>query len=342
MNAEVKRVKNQNINENGFRESITRFREIGLLAFIIIFAVIIQFNNSKFLSFENINDLLKNCALYGILAIGMMMVIITRGIDLSIGATLALAGMTTALTVSKYPGLPIIGALGIGIGIGIACGLIIGLIIAKVKILPIIATLGMMNIYRGLTYIISNGAWVSANQMSDSFKSIATGSFLSINTLIWIVIVLFLIAYYFLEYSRTGRKIYAVGSNPDSAVISGINCDKIYLLVYTIMGALSGLAGVLYVSKFASAQGDSATGYELSVIAVCVIGGVNIAGGSGRIVGIILGTILFGIINNALPLINVSAFWQSALQGIIILFAVLLNVFFKRSVDRSNLSRRAI
>ncbi len=338
----MKKLKNKEIKDNSFRESISKFREIGLLAFIIIFAVIVQLNNSKFFSFENINDLLKNCAIYGILAIGMMMVIITRGIDLSIGATLALAGMSTALVVSKNPGLPIIGALGIGIGVGLACGIIIGLIVAGIRILPIIATLGMMNIYRGLTYIISNGSWVSANQMSDAFKSISTTSFLNINMLIWIALASFLIAFYFLEYSRTGRKIYAVGSNPDSAVVSGIECGRIYLLVYTIMGALAGLAGVLYVSKYASAQGDSATGYELSVIAVCVIGGVNIAGGSGRIIGVVLGTILFGIINNALPLISVSEFWQSALQGIIILFAVLLNVFIKRSVDKGNLSRRAI
>jgi Ribose/xylose/arabinose/galactoside ABC-type transport systems, permease components len=254
--------------------------------------------------------------------------------------------MTTALMDIHYAGLPVVAELAIGIGVGVVCGVIIAFLIAKIKILPIIATLGMMNVYRGLTFILDSnfnrGNWVSANQMSDGFKSISTSSFLGVSSLIWIVAALFIVALYFMEHTRTGRKIYAVGSNPDSAVISGINCDKIIFLVYVIMGALSGLAGVLYVSKFASAQGDSASGYELSVIAICVIGGVNIAGGSGRILGIVLGTVLFGIIFNALPLVNVSEFWQMALQGMIILIAVLLNVFIKRSVDRSNLIRRAI
>ena len=322
--------------------SIVNFRQIGLLAFIVILSIAIQFANGNYLTFENLHDMLKNAAILGILSIGMMMVIITRGIDLSIGATLALSGMSTALSVAAYPGLPSIVAILIGIGVGTVCGIIIGLLVAKLNILPIIATLGMMNVFRGLTYIISGGAWVSANQMSQSFKAISTGTFLKISTLIWIAVILFIAAYYFLEHTRIGRRIYAVGSNPESARVSGINLSKIYLIVYSVMGALAGLAGVLWVSKFASAQGDTALGYELSVIAACVLGGVSIAGGSGKISGILLGTLLLGIIQNALPLVNISAFWQSALQGLIILLAVLLNVVVKRAVDKRNLSRRAI
>ena len=322
--------------------SIVNFRQIGLLAFIVILSIAIQFANGNYLTFENLHDMLKNAAILGILSIGMMMVIITRGIDLSIGATLALSGMSTALSVAAYPGLPSIVAILIGIGVGTVCGIIIGLLVAKLNILPIIATLGMMNVFRGLTYIISGGAWVSANQMSHSFKAISTSTFLKISTLIWIAVILFIAAYYFLEHTRTGRRIYAVGSNPESARVSGINLSKIYLIVYSVMGALAGLAGVLWVSKFASAQGDTALGYELSVIAACVLGGVSIAGGSGKISGILLGTLLLGIIQNALPLVNISAFWQSALQGLIILLAVLLNVVVKRAVDKRNLSRRAI
>jgi rhamnose transport system permease protein len=133
-----------------------------------------------------------------------------------------------------------------------------------------------------------------------------------------------------------------VGSNPESARVSGINNEKILFMVYTIMGALSGLAGVLWVSKFASAQGDTATGYELSVIAACVLGGVSIDGGSGKVPGAIMGALLLGMLNNALPLINVSPFWQQAIQGFIILVAVIVNTVVKRSVDRKNLSRRKI
>ncbi len=270
------------------------------------------------------------------------MVIITRGIDLSIGATLALSGMITALTVSAYQGLHPIVAILLGTVIGMAAGGIIGLLIAKVNILPIIATLGMMNVYRGLTFIVGNGGWVSAYQMPDSFVAIATSTFLGINTLVWIAAVLYIVAYYFLNHTRTGRQIYAVGSNPESAKISGINCVFIIFLVYTIMGGLAGLSGVLWVSKFASAQGDTATGYELTVIAACVLGGVSMAGGVGKISGILLGALLLGILQNALPLINVSAFWQQAIQGAIILIAVLSNVLIKRNSDKKNLARREI
>jgi rhamnose transport system permease protein len=178
--------------------------------------------------------------------------------------------------------------------------------------------------------------------MPEQFKGIATGRILGINTLIFIAIIIYVISFYFINYTRTGRQIYAVGSNPESAKISGINNEKILFLVYVIMGALAGLAGVLWVSKFASAQGDTAMGYEMSVIAACVLGGVSVAGGSGKISGLIMGSILLGILQNALPLIMVSPFWQQAIQGVIILAAVLLNTYVKRRVDKNNLLRRKI
>lgn len=322
--------------------SISKFRELGLLGFIIVISIIVQLRNPSFLTLDNINDILTNTAILGILSVGMMLVIITRGIDLSIGATLALSGMISALTVSAYPGIHPIFAILLGMLIGTICGCVIGLLVAKANILPIIATLGMMNVYRGLTFLASNGKWVSADQMSTTFKNIATGSVLGINTLIFIAIIIYIVFYYFINHTRTGRQVYAVGSNPESAKISGINNAKILWMVYTIMGALAGLAGVLWVSKFASAQGDTAMGYELNVIAACVLGGVSIAGGSGKISGIILGALLLGILNNALPLINVSPFWQQAIQGLIILIAVIVNVMVKRGVDRNNLMRRKI
>lgn len=322
--------------------AIGNFRELGLLLFIIILAVLVQMRNPRFLTLENINDLVKNTAILSILTVGMMLVIITKGIDLSIGATVALAGMISALTVSSNPGMSPVVVMLIGAVVGLVCGALVGLLTSKFRVLPIIATLGMMNVFRGLTYMISGGKWVSANQMPTSFKAIATSNIIGINTLIFIAIVIYIVFYYFVNYTRTGRQIYAVGSNPESAQISGINNDKILWMVYTIMGVLAGLAGVLWVSKFASAQGDTATGYELNVIAACVLGGVNAAGGSGTISGVLLGSLLFGILNNALPLINVSPFWQQAIQGIIILAAILMNTIVKRNVDRRNLMRRKV
>lgn len=322
--------------------NIGKVREIGLLMFIVILSVGVQLRNDNFLTLENINDLMTNTAILSILAIGMMLVIITRGIDLSIGATLALAGMSSALLVSKNPDMSPILVIFIGIVIGMLCGAVVGGLIAKINILPIIATLGLMNVFRGITFIISGGKWVSAHQMPVSFKAIATGKILGINTLIFVAIIIYIIFYYFINHTRTGRQIYATGSNPESAKISGIDTDRIIWMVYTIMGGLSGLAGVLWVSKFASAQGDTASGYELNVIAACVLGGVAISGGIGKISGLLMGTLLLGILNNALPLINVSPFWQNAIQGLVILAAVIMNALIKRNVDANNLRRRKI
>jgi rhamnose transport system permease protein len=318
------------------------FRELGLLVFIVVICVIVQLRNHSFLTLSNIADLLTNTAILSILAVGMMMVILTRGIDLSVGATIALAGMVSALTVSSFRAISPLLSIVEGMAVGTVAGALIGLLIARFNILPIIATLGFMNIIRGLTYVVSKGEWVSAYQMSDGFKAIATGTVLGVSTPIIIAVVINLAFFYFINHMKTGRQIYAVGSNPEAADISGIPRKRIILLVYTVQGALAGLGGVIWVAKFASAQSDTANGFELSVIAATVLGGVSIAGGSGKVSGLILGTILFGILNNALPLINVSPFWQQAIQGIVILAAVLTNVLVKRNSQRMALRRRAI
>ena len=323
-------------------DSTRSFRDAGLLGFIVALSILVQCLNPSFLSIENLADMAKNTAILSILSVGMMLVIITRGIDLSIGATLALSGMVAASTVSAMKDTHPLVAIALGIAIGLVCGSIVGTLVAKGKVLPIIASLGLMNIFRGITFLVSDGKWVSANQMPASFKGIAFSTFLGINTLIWIALVIYLLAWWFLTWNRTGRQIYAVGSNPDSARVSGINIERILFLVYTIMGGLSGLAGVLWVSKFASAQGDTAMGFELSVIAACVLGGVSIAGGSGRISGILLGTLLLGILNNAMPLVNVSPFWQTFIQGSIILVAVMINALVKRRAVRKTLQKRKI
>ncbi len=318
------------------------FRELGLLIFIIVLSAIFQLRNPKFLSIANIKDLLANTAILSILAVGMMMVIITRGIDLSIGSTMALSGMITSLTVSAHPDISPFASLVQGMAIGLAAGLVIGVLVAYFKILPIIATLGLMNILRGMTYLISKGKWVSAYQMSAGFKNLSTGTTLGINNLILFAIVIYILYTYFINQTRTGRYIYAVGSSPDTAELIGIKRTRIVLLVYALMGLLAGLAGVLWVSKFASAQGDTAVGYEMNVIAATVLGGVSVAGGRGKVSGIILGSILFGILANALPLINISPFWQQFIQGLVILAAIMSNVLLQRRNDTLVLKKRAI
>ncbi len=321
---------------------IAKYREVGLLGFIVLLSIIIQFLNPQFLTLGNLNDLFTNASILIILAIGMFLVLLTRGIDLSIAATLALSGMITAQTVSAFPSLHPLLAIVIGIIVGLICGLVLGFLVSKLGVLPIIASLGLMYVYRGMTFMVAGGEWINAHQMPASFKSIATSNILGVNTLIFIAIIVFLFFYYFMTYTVTGRRIYAVGSNPESAEISGINNNKVLMLVYSIMGGLSGLSGVLWVSQYASAQGNTASGYELTVIAACILGGVSINGGVGKITGVLLGALLLGVLNNALPLIHVSPFWQSAIEGAVILFAVLFNVIVKQKYEKNQLLRRVI
>ena len=319
-----------------------RFREVGLVFFIVLVSIVIQFRNHEFLTPVNINNILINTAILSILSVGMMMVLLTGGIDLSIGATIAFSGMVTALTVREKIPLPVSLLIVESIIVGALMGLVIGILIARFSILPIIASLGMMNVIRGLTYLVSKGAWVSAYQMSPEFKALATSKFLGVNNLIVFALVIYVAFYYFINFTRTGRRIYAVGSSPEAAEVIGLPRKRIITLVYVLMGALSGLAGILWVSKFASAQGDTAVGYEMNVIASCVLGGVSVSGGRGKVGGLILGVILFGILANALPLIKVSPFWQQAIQGFVILAAIITNVLIKRNSDKLTLRKRAI
>jgi rhamnose transport system permease protein len=319
-----------------------RFRELGLVAFIAVVVIIIQFRNPEFLTVLNLRNLLNNTAILGILSVGMMMVLITGGIDLSIGATMALSGMVTALTVSAHQGIPAILLVFESVLVGAAVGVVVGLLVARFSILPIIASLGMMNVVRGLTYLVSKGQWVSAYQMSTGFKNLATGSVLGINNLVFIAVIIYIVFYYWINYTRTGRRMYAVGSNPEAAEVTGLPKKRIVFLAYVLMGALAGLGGILWVAKFASAQGDTAAGYEMNVIASCVLGGVSVSGGRGKVPGLILGVILFGILANALPLVKVSPFWQQAIQGFVILAAIITNVLIKRNNDRAVLRRRII
>lgn len=323
--------------------SLAKNRELLLLAIIVVLAVIVQLRNEQFLTFENIGDIFVDTAILSMVAVGMMMVIITTGIDLSIASNMAFCGMAVSMYIFKVnSSLPPSLALLMGILIGGLLGALNGLIISKGKVPPIIATLGTMNIYRGFTFIVGQGEWVNAHEMSDSFKQIALGKTLGINNLIFIAILIYILFFYILNYTKTGRRIYAVGSNSDAVRISGIQADRILIFVYTAMGMICGLAGVLWTSRYAVAQGDSCIGFEMFVIASCVLGGVSISGGRGKIQGVLLGAILIGLINNALPMLLISHFWKQAIQGFIILVAILSNTIILRRSKARSISRRSI
>lgn len=336
-------MKNKSLLKNSKLGEALRSREASLLLVMILLVAVIQWRSGgKFLSGNVIYQLTQNYAYTAVLAFGMLLVLLIGGIDISVGATLALSGMSTCLMMRDGYITNSVVAFGFSILIGLVCGLVIGFTISKGKVIPIIATLGMQYIYRGLTYFVSGTLWVPSDEMLDSYKAFALGDILGINNLVWIVIVLFVVMLVFLKWTNLGRQIYAVGSNPDAAKISGIHLDRVKIIVYAINGAIAGLAGAMYTSFYASAQGNMATGAEMDVIAACVIGGVSLNGGQGSAFGVLLGAITIAIIGKSLSLVGIDPFWQQALKGAIILVAVVINVLVQRNAARKALEGREI
>lgn len=321
---------------------IARVREIGIFVFTTFLVAVVSLRSPYFLTADNFIDILLDIAALAIVAIGQMMVILTRGIDLSVASVLALSGMVVGMTVSSHWGMPPLLAVLMGIALGILAGGLNGLLVTRGRVPPIIATLGTMSIYRGLVFAVSGGAWVDAAEMPDSFKWLARGTTLWVPNLVLFAALVAIVFYYFLNHTRIGREIYAIGSNPDGARVVGVRVNRVLFLVYMLSGALSGMAGVLWVSRYASAQSDSAMGFELQTVAAGVIGGVSTLGGSGTIPGVLLGSLLLGIMINALNLVRISPFWKLAMQGLIIILAVVSDVLISRRLQRALTLRRAV
>lgn len=336
-------MKNRTLRKNSPLGELLRSRETSLLLVMVLLCAVIQWRSGgRFLTANVITQLTQNYSYIGVMSFGMLLVLLIGGIDISVGATVALSGMSTCLLMRDGVITSPLVAYLFSIAVGSVCGLIIGLIIAKGKVIPIIATLGMQYIYRGLTYLVSGTLWVSSDKMLPGYKAFAQGSFLGINNLFWLVILVFVAAMIFLKWSGFGRQIYAVGSNESAAQISGINIDRVKIVVYTINGALSGLTGAMFTSMYASAQGSMASGSEMDVIAACVIGGVSLNGGQGSAFGVLLGAITIAIISKSLSLVGIDAFWQQALKGAVILLAVLINAVVQRAAARRTLEGRDI
>ena len=228
---------------------------------------------------------------------------------------------------------------------GAACGAVNGLVIAYGKVLPIVATLGMQYIIYGASHLVSGGQAVYRKDMSEAFIQFTRESFLGLNSKAWIMMAAFLLLFLFITYARRGRYLYAVGSNREAAEMSGINPKTTILTAHVIMGVLAGLAGMLYASHDNKVTQDMAMGYEMYVIAACVIGGVSVTGGFGKILGVALGALTIGVINNGLTMLRLtgnSEFWKKAIQGALILIAVVTNVYIKRGHERRVLRERRI
>jgi rhamnose transport system permease protein len=303
--------------------NIVRFREAGISVFIFILIVAVTLRNPAFLTADNFQDILLNISILAIVALGQTVVILTRGIDLSVSSIIGLVAMMVAFVVKQNQDMPIVLVVVLGMALGAVLGIFNSLIITYGKVPPIIATLGTLSIYRGLVFFYSQGTWINSFELPKSFKLLSKGTPLGLPNMVIIAILVAIIVYYFLNHTRTGREIYAVGSNPDAAQFAGIRKDRIIFLVYLISGIASGLAAVLWASRFESGQTNTALGFELQTVAAAVVGGVSISGGVGTVPGVLLGALLLGIIQNALTIVRISPFWQLAAQGLLILIAVI-------------------
>ncbi len=295
-----------------------------LIALLVLIAVV-SFLNPNFFVLDNLLNILRQTSVNAIIAVGMTLVILTAGIDLSVGSVLALCGAVAATMVGLE--LPVYVVIPAALALGAALGGISGVIIAKGKVQAFIATLVTMTLLRGATLVYTDGRPVSTgfSDAADSFAWLGTGYLFGIPVPIWLMALVFIAAWYMLNHTRMGRYIYALGGNEAATRLSGINVDRVKIAVYALCGLLAALAGLIVTSRLSSAQPTAGTGYELDAIAAVVLGGTSLAGGKGRIMGTLIGALIIGFLNNALNLLDVSSYYQMIAKAVVILLAVLVD-----------------
>jgi ribose transport system permease protein len=314
---------------NNYNSYLSRFQSlIALLVLCIIIAVL----SDKFLTMDNGWNVLRQIAVNVCIATGMTLVVLTAGIDLSVGSVLALCGAITAgllkngipiASADTFIGFTILGAVLAGILAGGLLGFFNGLVITRFKVPPFVATLAMLTMARGFTMLWTKGHPIS--NLGAEFAVIGTGWLIGIPVPVWIAGIVVLLTAFITQQTKLGRYIYAIGGNENAARLSGINISKVKLIVYGIAGALAAVGGIMVTSRLDSAQPNAGTGYELDAIAAVVIGGTSLSGGKGSVWGTVMGAVIIGVLNNGLVLLNVSPFWQQVVKGGVILIAVIID-----------------
>ncbi|EGQ7934736.1 ribose ABC transporter permease [Vibrio vulnificus] len=292
---------------------------------LLFLIVVVSFLNPNFFTVDNILNILRQTSVNAIIAVGMTLVILTAGIDLSVGSVLALCGAFAASLVAME--VPVFIAVPTALLAGAALGAISGVIIAKGKVQAFIATLVTMTLLRGVTMVYTDGRPISTGftDTADAFAWFGTGYALGIPVPVWLMVIVFSAAWYLLNHTRFGRYVYALGGNESATRLSGINVDKVKIGVYAICGLLAALAGIIVTSRLSSAQPTAGMGYELDAIAAVVLGGTSLMGGKGRIMGTLIGALIIGFLNNALNLLDVSSYYQMIAKAAVILLAVMVD-----------------
>ncbi|MGY3572794.1 ribose ABC transporter permease [Vibrio paucivorans] len=312
----------QNSKKLFSKEWLIEQKSLIALLFLI---VVVSFLNPNFFTVDNILNILRQTSVNAIIAVGMTLVILTAGIDLSVGSVLALCGAFAATIIGME--VPVMIAVPTSLVAGAALGAISGIIIAKGKVQAFIATLVTMTLLRGVTMVYTDGRPISTGftDTADAFAWFGTGYALGIPVPVWMMVIVFAAAWYLLNHTRFGRYVYALGGNESAARLSGINVDRVKMGVYAICGMLAALAGIIITSRLSSAQPTAGMGYELDAIAAVVLGGTSLMGGKGRIMGTLIGALIIGFLNNALNLLDVSSYYQMIAKAVVILLAVLVD-----------------
>jgi rhamnose transport system permease protein len=319
---------------------VGQVREAGLLVVLALIVTFVGIQQPRFLQLNNITSIFQSLAITAIVAVGETLIILSRNVDLSVGSVVGLSAFASADLLKQHPGLNLAVVFLFGCALGAVLGAVNGLLVAYARIPAIVVTLATLNIYRGIDFTIAGGQEVSAFQVPQSFLDIAGARVVGIPVLVIIAAVIALIAAYWLRYSRQGRQLYAIGSNPDAAQVVGIRKERLILGAFVLSGTLAGFAGVLWASYFATIDSGAASGVELLVIAAVVVGGVNINGGSGTVLGAMLGAIVLGTIRNALGILRIDQFWLQAIYGAAIVIAVTVDALVTKQVQRLLVARR--
>lgn len=296
-----------------------------VIALIILMAVI-TIINSNFLTANNLLNLLLQVTSNALIAFGMTFVILTGGIDLSVGSILALSSALTAGLLGS--GMPVTLAILISLILGCILGMMNGLLISYGKLAPFIVTLATMTIFRGATLVYTNGNPITKG-LSDTFlfQFLGQGYIVGIPFPVIIMFIIFIVLYVLLHKTAFGKSVYAIGGNEKAAYISGVKLNKVKIIIYSISGIMASISGLIITSRLSSAQPTAGASYEMDAIAAVVLGGTSLSGGKGRILGTLIGALIIGVLNNGLNIIGVSAFWQQVVKGVVILIAVLIDRF---------------
>lgn len=314
---------------NRFVDVVFRIREFGILAVLLLLVVVTVAIQPRFFSLQELQFILLDTTVFALLAIGETMVVLTRNVDLSVGSVLGLSAYVSVNLFQTHPGTSIVVVFLVGAGIGLACGVANGLLTTLGRVPSLVVTLATLYIIRGIDTWRVGGGEVVANSLPNAFLNIPHATIGGIPDLAIVVALCVAVAAYYLRSFRSGRDLYAIGSNPDAAQLAGIPIGRRVFMVFVISGALAGIAGVLWSARYGTTDSTAGTGYELTVVTAVVVGGVAIFGGSGSVVGAALGALLLNTINSALYVLGISAFWDQAIAGFLLITAITIDQVIK-------------